>query len=364
MMAELFGQWGVWLIFAAYLVATLLVAWVGKYLARVVIRRLAARGLSDKLIRGGEVPVRLAILALGLRSSLQVLIDGVPALADSAWFDWVKRLAAALVVLAVTALVNGFLKAALDWYVHSVAHGNEAAWEKELMPIIRRLLSGVLYFIALSIILKEFGQDITALVTTAGVASLAVALAAQETLTNMLGGFTIMVDRLFKVGDTIELADGRGGEVYAIGIRSTRIKQGDGTLLVVPNKDMANSRVANYALPTPRAAIRQTLTLDISADVELAKLVLLAVMTEHPDVLRDPAPAVVLSKLGPGTLELSLTCWVASYRERGRITDQLNMHWLQVLRTHEIAIPHSQHDLNVRLRDGLRTGKSKENGEA
>jgi len=362
-----FGHWGVWLRFGAYLLATVLIAWVGKYLARGIIRRLAARGLGDELSRGGEAPVRLAILALGFRISLQVLHDGIATLAAATWFGWIERISAALVILAVTALINGLLKAGLNWYIHSVATGNEA-WDKELLPVIRWVITGVLSFIALSIILKQFGQDITALVTTAGVASLAVALAAQETLSNMLGGFTILVDRPFKVGDLIELADGRAGEVLKIGIRSTRIKQGDGTLLVVPNKDMANSRVINYALPTTQVAIRATVTLDMTTDVERAKQVLLGVMQAHPEVMADPAPGVYLVKLGPGTLELALTCWVASYKERLRIADELNMRWLKALRMNGIRVPHPQQDLHLNfLEDRLAPspgGGSPENGEA
>ena len=68
-----------------------------------------------------------------------------------------------------------------------------------------------------------------------GVGSLAVGLAAQDTLANMFAGFTLMLDRPFRVGDRIQLASGEVGDVEAIGMRATRIKTSDETILVVPN---------------------------------------------------------------------------------------------------------------------------------
>jgi MscS family membrane protein len=256
------------------------------------------------------------------------------------------------VILAVTALVNALMKAAADWYLHELAGKNEATWDEELLPLVRRILSLVIYFIGLSIVFERFGYPITALITTAGVASLAVALAAQETLSNMLGGLVILVDRPFRVGDVIELSDGKAGEVIEIGLRSTRIRQFDGNALVVPNKDMANTRIVNLAQPNHRAAIRQTIGVSFGSDVERVKQVLLDVMMAHPDVLKDPAPGVWFTKFNTSSLDLFISCWVESYKDRFRVTDELNIAILRAFREHGIEIPFPQQDVHLYVREG------------
>jgi MscS family membrane protein len=295
------------------------------------------------------------VLTVGLRLALQSLSLNLPAFATGGHyakeFQWVQLAVVALSILSVTALANGLLRAAMDWYIHDLAARSNATWDEELLPLIRRLLSLLVYFVGISIIFEVFGYPITALITTAGVASLAIALAAQETLSNMLGGLVILVDRPFRIGDVIELSDGKVGEVVEIGLRSTHIKQFDGNALVVPNKDMANSRVINYALPNNRAAIRQTIGVGYGTDIERAKAALLGVMEAHPEVLKEPAPGVWFTKFGASSLDLFMACWVDSYKERFRIADELNVRILRALREAGIDIPFPQQDVHLYLAD-------------
>lgn len=357
------SYWMDWAVFGIYLVMTWVVAGLARRVMRSLIPKLTARShttLDDRLVKAAARPARWTVLSLGLRMSLEVLknripafqpaLDGVrPAGAYATEFGWVQNVALALVILAITGMINALLRAALDWYLHELARKTNSSWDEELLPLFRRILGLLMYFIAASIIFDRFGYPITALVTTAGVASLAVALAAQETLSNMLGGLVILVDRPFRLGDVIELTDGKSGEVVEIGLRSTRIKQFDGNALVVPNKDMANSRVINLALPTPRAAIRQTIGVDYGTDMAKAKAVLLDVLTSHAEVLKDPEPGVWFTKFGGSSLELFMSCWVESYKDRFRVTDELNMRILKAFRAAGITIPYPQQDVHLYL---------------
>lgn len=354
---EWLQHWMAWALFAGYLVVTVFLAWLAKWAARELIGRLTARSkttLDDRLMEGAGSPVRFMVLTVGLRFSLQALGGRIPEMGASPEFDWALKLSAALVIVATASLVNGLVRSGIDWYLHELATHSDGTWDKELLPVVRRVISLLIYFIAASIVVENFGGDITALVTTAGVASLAVALAAQETLSNMLGGFTILVDRPFKVGDVIELSDGKAGEVTEIGLRSTRIRQFDGNALIMPNKDMANTRVVNFALPTPQAAIRQTIGVDYATDVAKAKQVLMDVMTAHPEVLVDPAPGVWFTKFGDSSLDLFISCWVESYRDRFRVADELNIQILRAFREAGIQIPLPQRDVHLKLAEADR----------
>ena len=131
----------------------------------------------------------------------------------------------------------------------SVTHvgGNERArLEREYVPLAEKATSLAVTFIVIIVVAKHFGKDVTSLVAALGVGSLAIGLAAQQTLGNMIAGFVLLVDRPFRPGDRVRLATGEIGEVQHIGVRSTRIKLVDGNALTVPNAELANSRVVTY----------------------------------------------------------------------------------------------------------------------
>ncbi|MFB5082838.1 mechanosensitive ion channel family protein [Symbiobacterium thermophilum] len=338
-------HWMAWAVFAAQLLVTWAVAGLAKRILRWIAHRVVSRSdttLDDRLVEAGTPAVRWVILALGLRLALMSLGSAIPSFQAggryATQFTVAGNLAEAVVVIAVTVLVNALINAALDWYLHELAGRTDGTWDRELMPMIKKGVSAVVGFFALSIVLELFGISVSALIATAGVASAAIALASQDTLSNMLGGLAILIDRPFRVGDWIELTDGKVGVVVEIGLRTTRIRQFDGTALVVPNKDMANTRVINYALPSPQAAIRQTIRVTYDTDVEKAKKVLLDVLQSHPEVLKDPVPGVWLSAFNTYSLDLFFSCWVDSYTNRFRVTDELNMQILKAFRENGIAL--------------------------
>jgi small-conductance mechanosensitive channel len=135
----------------------------------------------------------------------------------------------------------------------SLAHVNESERhriEREYVPLAEKVTSLAVAFIYVIVVAKHFGKDVSSLVAALGVGSLAIGLAAQQTLGNMIAGFVLLVDRPFRPGERIKLATGEVGEVRDIGVRSTRIRLLDGNLLVVPNSELANSRVVNFAVLT------------------------------------------------------------------------------------------------------------------
>src|SRR3990170_7935615 len=101
---------------------------------------------------------------------------------------------------------------------------------KEFLPLIEKLIFIFIFITGLIIVLKHFDYDILSLVTALGVTSLAIGLAAKDTLANMISGFTLMIDRPFRIGDRIQLASGQWGDVVDIGLRSTKMQTGDNTL--------------------------------------------------------------------------------------------------------------------------------------
>ncbi|MBU0502310.1 MAG: mechanosensitive ion channel family protein, partial [Candidatus Margulisbacteria bacterium] len=119
-----------------------------------------------------------------------------------------SRLFFILAVLAVFYFLQKSLAAFFDWYKESVVLKTKTELDDNFLPLFSRTASVILWSICLMIILSRFGININAILATLGVGSLAIALAAQDTIANLIAGFLIMIDRPFVVGDTIKLPTG------------------------------------------------------------------------------------------------------------------------------------------------------------
>jgi len=262
-------------------------------------------------------------------------------------------------VISVTASACAAVKAAMRWYVSRLGDPER---EKKLAPVIlllSRLANVVLAFIAATVVLGHFGVQVSGLLATAGVASLAVALAAQETLSNLFSGVALIVDRPFQPGDRIELPDGQIGDVIEIGMRTTRILTFDNTLLSIPNAEIAKSRIVNQSAPNPQYKIRLGVDVAYGTDVRKAKAILLEIVASHPDTLKSPAPAVYFSEFGESSLKLLTVFWIPDYREKFRVLDEVNMAIKDRFEAARIEIPFPQRDVHLRTGESVPSARPK-----
>jgi MscS family membrane protein len=327
---------------------------LGSYLVRLfwsqVLKRIARRTptkLDTMIVEATERPAFLLVLLGGFYLVFQ-RFSTHPALAGTPWLKVINGVFFVAAALAFTRFLYALIKAILDWYLAEVAVRTETRVDEEFIPLFARLLKVVLYFIAITVILGYFKVNLTGFIATAGVASLAIALAAQETIANWISGFAIMVDRPFRVGDRIELPDGQVGDVYQIGLRSTKILSFDNNLIIVPNTEMAKSRIINFGYPNPRARIAQTIGVAYGSDLDKVKRVLLEICNNHKDVLKEPPPAVYFTEFGEFSLKLFLACWVADYRELFRVRDELNMEIKRRFEQEGIEIPFPQREVRLK----------------
>lgn len=114
------------------------------------------------------------------------------------------------------------------------------------VKFISNLLKILTVCIAVVMVLAELGYNISGLITGLGVGGLAVSLSAQDTLKNLISGFVILLDKPFDVGDLIETAEFKG-TIEDITMRSTRIRKLDDSIIIVPNTQLADSSITNYA---------------------------------------------------------------------------------------------------------------------
>ena len=315
-------------------------------LVPIIVRRKAG-SLDGLLLKHAKRPAQLLLAIVGFKVVYHVVAEGA---------SWAHSFAAAFcegalyaaVVLAVALLGYAVFAAFCDWYLASVAAKTQSTADDRLVPVFRRVGKVVVLFLALTVVLGHFDVKIAALLGAAGVASLAVALAAQETVANMISGFTILVDRPFRMGDRIQLADGTVGDVHEIGLRSTKIMTFDNTLLILPNKEISGARIVNLSYPDPRFAIRKDYTVAYGSDVAKAKRLLVEIAAAHLKVLKDPPPTAFFMDFGASALVISLTCQVADYRDAFATIDELNMEINRRFAAEGLEMPFPQRDIHIR----------------
>lgn len=218
---------------------------------------------------------------------------------------------------------------------------------RDLFLLLKNIIRVVVVAAGLLWLLAIWKVDLTPLFASAGIAGIAVALAAKDTLANFFGGISIFVDNTFKVGDYIVLDTKERGEVVEIGIRSTRIKTRDDILITIPNSILANSKIINESAPIPRFRIRVPVGVAYGSDLEEVEEILLQVAGDNKNIVTEPEPRVRLRGFGDSSVNFELLCWVQDPSRKGLEVHNLLKAVYRAFDTGGVTIPFPQRDLHI-----------------
>lgn len=252
------------------------------------------------------------------------------------WFILVAYKIAVLVVV-VKIILKGVDFAAL------VVKNRQEETSPGLIVFVRELVKIALMTVALFAGLRFiFSVNITALVASLGIGGLAVALAAQDTLANLLGSFIIYLDSPFKPGDTIIFGD-TSGTVEHVGFRTTRIRSFNKSLQIVPNKKIADS-ILNNITSTDMLRVKFMLNLTYQTSAEKLREMteeIKRIISEHPDTL--PNYTVHFFGFGSSSLDILVLYFVNSneYADMLRVNEAINFSIMQAVKEKglEFAFP-------------------------
>jgi MscS family membrane protein len=172
------------------------------------------------------------------------------------------------VAVSLTFLSIKLIDAALGYWRQRAKATEDEQFNKELLPMIRNSLKVFVILVAFLVTSQNLGLNITGLVASLSIGGLALGLAAQDTLANLFGAVSVLVDKPFRIGDRIQL-DNVDGVVEQIGFRSTRVRNQDGHLVTIPNKAVGNATITNIAL---RPNIRTLMNVGITYDTPTEKV--------------------------------------------------------------------------------------------
>ncbi|MCR5655724.1 MAG: mechanosensitive ion channel [Lachnospiraceae bacterium] len=217
--------------------------------------------------------------------------------------------------------------------------------ETGIVQFVQSFLRAGLWILLIFLIAGNFGVDAASIAALLGSAGVAISLALQGSLSNIAGGMLILCLHTFRVGDYIkEDTHGNEGTVSEIHMFYTKLLTFDGKTVVLPNGTLANSSLVNYTASGTR---RLDLDVDISYDSDLkkAKEVIVGLLEEHPNVLKDYDRIVAVDNLGNSAVELTVKCYVHAndyFRVKWDLLEQIKLS----LDENGIVIPYPQLDVH------------------
>lgn len=264
--------------------------------------------LDDKILEVLMDNVRPLMIVTGCFIAIREVRKGLSA--DDTTVAQLMEYADALlyiagVIIAIKILL-GIIREIINWRLDKISADGTSNLKLTLGPLTNKVVNILIGLVAVIVLLDHFGINIGSLLVSLGVGSLAVALAAQDTLANMIAGFVILVDRPFRVGDRIELIPGITGDVLEIGLRSTRVLNFDNNVVIIPNADLVKGRIINHAFPHIESRVLLKFTVAYGTDPERVRAILLKLAAAHPDVLRKPESQVFVTALSDNALEVTL----------------------------------------------------------
>jgi small-conductance mechanosensitive channel len=322
------------------------VAWLANFILERVIHRLIHKTqtrLDDVIVHAIGLPFRLAVFVIGVHVALQQIRDTPSDVAEveNRIFFFIYAI---LIYMTVVRLINGIS----HWAGAKAAGRSEAGRVQPFVGLLRGTLVVIASVIVTITILSRFGIEVNGLVASLGIGSLAIALAAQETLADLIAGFVIMIDRPFRINDRVEVLDiNTWGDVKEIGLRSTRILTRDNRMVAVPNSVIGKGLVVNYSIPNTAFRVETNVGIAYGSDVDKAREVMIEAIRAEGWVMKNRPVEALLLEFGESGLNFRVRCWIEHYIETRRIIDAMNTALYRALNRAEISIPFPQRDLHL-----------------
>ncbi len=305
-----------------------------------VLTRRTKSNLDDQILAMLRRPVFVTVSLIGLSFAYRLLAP-----------DEYEGIGNAVIVtlIALVWMQFGFLFARLllGWMTYH--QSRFALVQPATAPLFDIVTKVLILGSAAYCVLLVWHVDITAWLASAGILGLAIGLAAQETLSNLFAGLSILADAPYKIGDYIVLDNVDRGKVTKIGLRSTRILTRDEIEITIPNSVIAQNKIINESGgPSPSRRLRVPVGVAYGSDIDQVAKILLEVAQSERGLTRIDETRAFLVSFGESSLDFELRCWIADPEDRGRVNSRLNFAIYHALAKAGVEIPYPKRDVYIK----------------
>jgi len=309
-----------YLLFIGTMILFFIVGKIMYKLAQTVGRQITAKSKSnidDLILDIVEEPIVFIFIIVGLQIAFSFL-----EITDVAILGLFDNLTYMLILLAIAYTAVKAVDHFLETILKPIVSKTDSKLDDQLLPVLSKVLKIVIIALAGLAILDHVGQDITVIIAGLGIGGLALAFAAQQTLSDIFGGFSIFTGKPFFTGDRVKF-DGMDGVVEEVGLRNTRIRSLEGRLITIPNAKVATAAITNVSSESAR---KVAMTLGTTYDTTVAKQkealkILKDVLASHKNVRENPT--IYFKEFADFSLNIDVIYWIEE-RDWAKITQTIN----------------------------------------
>lgn len=265
----------------------------------------------------------------------------------------VERIFFAFLIILLASIANSIVNSFLPYIERNLAAKTKTAVDNVILDLFKKFSGIIIFTIGAILALDAMGFNIMPFVAGAGVAGIAIGFAAKDTLSNLIAGVLLIIDRPFEVGDRIEVWSApknaaTWGDVIDIGLRATKIRTTDNIVIVIPNNEIMKRDIINYTTITKEIRLRIPIGVAYDADIKKAKEIIIKTALELDWVMQKPAPKVVVRNFGDSAVDLEARIWISRPRRRmdtiSHVTDRVK----EVFQEEGIEIPYPKRDIYIK----------------
>ncbi|WP_153111347.1 mechanosensitive ion channel family protein [Propionivibrio limicola] len=328
-----------------YLAAPLLMTWV---LVRILVYVLRCVFSHGGFLTSFERLITVTIwscLVIELSGMSRFVIDAL----EEVTFSVGKQKFDLWMLLSGTVTIGGTLLVAL-WIASLVEKRLMAARDMDgnLREVLGRAAKAALSIVALLISLSLVGIDMTALSVFSGALAVGLGFGLQKIASNYVSGFIILLDRSIRLGNLVAVDDATSGTITQITTRYTVLRTLNGVEVIIPNEHLVSNMVRNLSFSDTRVRVPVKVQVAYSTDLEQAMQLMQEAACQHPRVLVDPEPGVLLTEFADSGINLELGLWVADPEVgTGGVRSDVSLAIWKSFKENGIEIPFPQREVRI-----------------
>ncbi|NLO69609.1 MAG: mechanosensitive ion channel family protein [Porphyromonadaceae bacterium] len=319
------------LISLGIIIIALIVNWIITILNTRYLRALAKRTknqFDNILVNSLETPLKVGVVLFAIWTAFQRL--EMSESFDATLFKIYEILTVLNITWFVAHLINGLLneyfikKSERDTY-----YRHRFSLDSHFISLIKKVVTFLIWLIGIVTALNNIGLDLKAILGTLGIGGIAIALAAQDTVKNVFGGFTILLDGTFRIGDRIIIGE-HEGYVEDIGVRSTKIRNFDKRLITMPNYKIVEDAVINVSA-APQVRIINNLGIVYDTDPEKMQkaLVILEEIAKSNENVSKQGISTAFEEFGDFALIIRFVYFIQNPSDRYETSSAINLEILK-----------------------------------
>ena len=257
-----------------------------------------------------------------------------------------------LMIILLASPAKDCLLIVLEYLEKNIVDRTKTKVDDIIFDLLNKFSGAVIYATAVILALDVLGVNVMPFIAGAGVAGIAIGFAAKDTLSNLIAGVLLIIDRPFEIGDRIEVwsapaGSATWGDVIDIGLRATKIKTTDHIIIIIPNNEIMKRDIVNYTSISTKIRVRINVGVAYDADIEKAKDLIKDVAGEAAWISKEPPPKVVVRNFGESSVDLQLRVWIDNARKRMDTISYITDNIKAAFDKNGIEIPFPKRDITI-----------------